>query len=60
MTIKFANYAAFTAAEKKVARDVQAFRQMMSGNSAKTSTAASKTDKPAASKGPSTRKGHTK
>jgi hypothetical protein len=56
MTIKFASYAAFSAADRQVARDVQAFRQMMSGASIKQDTA-SKPTKSVAAKGQSARKG---
>jgi hypothetical protein len=57
MTIKFASYAAFSAADKQVARDVQAFRQMMSGASIKQDTAFKPTKSATAAKGQSARKG---
>ncbi|WP_157659740.1 hypothetical protein [Burkholderia ubonensis] len=42
MTIKFANYAAFTEAGKQVAREVQAFRQMMGTHAPKTAAKSTK------------------
>ncbi|MGF6664091.1 hypothetical protein QF000_005759 [Paraburkholderia atlantica] len=59
MTIKLASYAAFSAAERQVARDMQAFRQMMSAAASKAAgSGVSKASKrPPAAKNSQSKKG---